>query len=143
MVALIYMELSRVVAAGPVSPVSTGPLFPSLVACLTLPISAIAWRTLTQRPEAHRYHVETCGMANSATELFRESFNSFPFLRLVSRASCEGYGFRPISKLDRKADTIGVRRNGQNGIHVKLCRLASEKHRIGPKVVSEAISYTP
>ena len=51
--------------------------------------------------------------------------------------------------------TIGVRRNGQNGIHVnidntvrticiiydvKLCRLASEKHCIGPKLVSEAIS---
>ena len=45
----------RAVAAGSVSPVSTGPLFPSLVACLTLSISAIAWRTLTQRPEAHRY----------------------------------------------------------------------------------------
>ena len=141
MVALIYMELSRVVAAGPVSPVSTGPLFPSLVACLTLPISAIAWRTPTQRPEAHRYHVETCGMAaNSATELFRESFDNFLFLRLVSQASCEGCGFWPISKLDRKPDTIGVRRNGQNGIHVKLCCLASEKHRIGPKLVSEAIS---
>ena len=136
-----HLPSCKAIAASPVSPVSTGPLFPSLVACLTLPISAIAWRTHTQRPEVHRYHVETCEMAvNSATELFRESFNNFPFLRLVSRASCEGCDFRPISKLDRKANTIGVRCNGQNGIHVKLCCLASEKHRIGPKLVSEAIS---
>ena len=72
----------RAVAVGPVSPVSTGPLFPSLVACLALPISAIAWRTPTQHPEAHRYHVETCEMAaNSATELLRESSNNFPFLQ--------------------------------------------------------------
>jgi len=77
---------SRAVAAGPVSPVSTRPLFPSLVACLALPISAIAWRTLTQHPEAHRYHVEICETAaNSATELFRESSNNF--LKLVSQAS--------------------------------------------------------
>ena len=33
-----------------------------------------------------------------------------------------------------QSDTSGVRRNGQNGIHVKLCRLASEKHRIGPNI---------
>ena len=26
-------------------------------------------------------------------------------------------------------------------MHVKLCRLASEKHRFGPKMVSEATSY--
>ena len=47
-----------------------------------LPISAIAWRMPTQRPEAHRYHVETYEMAaNSATELLRESSNNFPFLQ--------------------------------------------------------------
>ena len=74
--------LFRAIAAGPVSPVSTGPLFPSLVACLALPISAIAWQTPTQRPEVHRYNVETCEMAaNSATELFRGSSNNFPFLQ--------------------------------------------------------------
>ena len=57
----------RAVATGLVSPVSTRPLFPSLVACLVLPINAIAWWTPTQHPEAHRYHVETCEMAaNSA-----------------------------------------------------------------------------
>ena len=36
--------------------------------------------------------------------------------------------------------TVGVRCNRQNGIRVKLCRLASEKHRIGLELVSEAIS---
>ena len=36
---------ARAVAAGVVSPVSTGQLFPSLMACLALPISAIAWWT--------------------------------------------------------------------------------------------------
>ena len=85
---IIYVVciFNRAVAAGPVSPVSTGPLFPSLVACLALPISAIAWRTPTQHSEAHRYYVETCEMAaNSATELFRESSNNF--LKLVLQAS--------------------------------------------------------
>ena len=72
----------RAVAAGPISPVSTGPLFPLLVACLAMPISAIAWRTPTQHREAHRYHVETCEMAaNSAREMFRKSSNNFPFLQ--------------------------------------------------------------
>ena len=67
-------RVSRAVAAGLLSPVSTRPLFPSFVAYLALPISAIAWRTPTQRPGAHRCHVETCEMAaNSATELFHES----------------------------------------------------------------------
>ena len=44
--------------------------------------SAIAGRTPTQRPEAHRYHVETCEMAaNSAIKLFRESsFQQLSFL---------------------------------------------------------------
>ena len=61
---------SRALAASPVSPVSTGPLFPSLMvclvshrqtlACLALPISAITWQTPTQGPQAHRWHVETC-----------------------------------------------------------------------------------
>ena len=126
----LQYEFIRAVPAGlvsPVSPVSTGPLFdPHSWLCLAFPISAIAWRTPTQYPKAHRYHVETCKMAvNSATELFHKS--------------SEGCGFRPISKLNPwKGD--GVRQNGQNGIHVKLCRLASKKHRIGPNLVSEAIS---
>ena len=134
----------RAVAAGPVSPVSTGPLFPSLVACLALPISAIAWRTPTNAPK----HIGT--MLKCARWLRTVQPNcsaSLPttfcsYKRMISLASftCEGCGFRLISKLDQKANTIGVRRNGQNGIHAKLCRLASEKHRIGPKLVSEAIS---
>ena len=48
----------RVVAASPVSPVSTKPLFPSLVACLVSTIS-IAQQTLMQGPQARRWHVET------------------------------------------------------------------------------------
>ena len=52
------------------------------MAYLALSISAIAWETPTQRPEAHRYPVKTCEMAvNSATELFRESSINFPFLQ--------------------------------------------------------------
>ena len=35
---------------------------------------------------------------------------------------------------ESQSDTSRVRHNGQNGIHVKLCRLASEKHRIGPNI---------
>ena len=66
--------LSRTVTAGPVSPVSTRPFFPPLVVCLALPISATARRTPTQRPEAQRYHVETCKIAaNSVTKLFCKS----------------------------------------------------------------------
>ena len=102
-----------------------------------------AWRTPTQCPKAHRYHVKTCKVAaNSATELFRKSSFQQLSVHTIGRLGfiCEGWSFCPISKQYWKADTIGVRRNGQNGIHVKLCRLASEKHCIGPKMVSEAIS---
>ena len=94
--------LFRAIAAGLVSLVSTGPLFPPLVACLALPISAIARRTPTQCPKAHRYHVETCEMAaNSATKLFRKS--SFQQLSVLTIGQlgfiCEGWRFRPISGL--------------------------------------------
>ena len=58
--------------AGPVSLVSTGSLFPSLVACLALPINAIARWMPTQGPQPHRWHVETCDMAaNNAKEPFQ------------------------------------------------------------------------
>ena len=51
----------RAVAASQVSPVSTGPLFPSLMACLVSPISAIAWQTPIQGPHAHSTRWEvTC-----------------------------------------------------------------------------------
>ena len=121
-------------AAGPVSPVSTGPLFPSLVA--------------GGRPRNAPKHIGTMlKLARWLRTVQQNCSASLPttlrsYKRTISLASftCEGCGFRPISEQDRKADTIGVRRNGQNGIYVKLCRLASEKHRIGPKLVSEAIS---
>ena len=45
--------MDRVVATSSVSPVSTGQLFPSLVACLELPISAIAHQTPMQGPPKH------------------------------------------------------------------------------------------
>jgi len=70
-------------------------------------------------------------------------YNNFPFLQLNDESRklhLRRMWFRPISELDQKADTSGVRRNGQNGIHMKPCPLASENHRIGPKMVSEAIS---
>jgi len=80
--------------------------------------------------------------ANSATKLFRKS--SFQQLSILTIGQlgfiCKGWGFWLISEQDRKADTLGVRPNGQNGIYVKHCHLASKKHRIGPKMVSEAIS---
>ena len=40
--------------------------FPHPVACLALPISAITWQTLTHGPQAHRWHVETCKMAENS-----------------------------------------------------------------------------
>ena len=46
---IFYM--SGLVAASQVSPVSTGPLFPSCMACFVSPFSAIAWVTLG--PKAH------------------------------------------------------------------------------------------
>ena len=128
----------RAVAAGPVSPVSTGPHFSSLVACLVLPISAVAWRTPTQRPEAHRYHVETCKMAaNNAVPRVFQQLSVLTSQRLISQAS----PVKGVVSADMKTGSESrVQRNCQNGIHVKLCCLASEKHRIGPKLVSEAIS---
>ena len=49
--AVVY---SRAIAAGPVGQVSTGPHFSSLVACLASSLSAIARRTPTRGPQAHR-----------------------------------------------------------------------------------------
>ena len=75
----VSQNQSRVVAAGPVSPVSTGPLFTSLVAW---PGVANQRHCSADAPEAHNYHVETCEMtAHSATELFHVSSNNFPFLQ--------------------------------------------------------------
>ena len=88
---LLHVAQGRAVAAGPVSPVSTGPLFPSLVACPALPISAFAWRTPTQRPEAHRYHVETlrdgCEQCNRTVPRVFQQLSILTSKRLVSQAS--------------------------------------------------------
>ena len=128
----------RAVAAGPVSPVSTGPLFP--VACLALPISAFARRTPTHHPKAHKYLVETCKMAaNSATELFHKScFQQLSILtskRLPSQAS------------PRKVWLSADKQTGPESRHhwcttqwAEWHSSGPEKHRIGPKMVSEAIS---
>ena len=79
--------------------------------------------------------------ANSATELFCKSSNNYNQTISLTSFTSEECGFRPITEQGRKADTIGVRRNGQNGIHVKLCRLASElEASYWPKLVSEAVS---
>ena len=90
---------SMAVATSLFSPVSTGPLFPSPVACLALPISAIAWWTPTQGPQANRWHVETCKMATNSVKLRTlQSLpsNNFPFFQannysLISLI-CEGCG---------------------------------------------------
>ena len=80
-----------------------------------------------QGRQTHRQHVKMA--ANSAKKSFESSSNF----------QADGYCLRRVwlerSANDRKAETSVVRRNGQ-----KECRLASEKHRIGTKMVSEAIS---
>ena len=55
--------------------------------------------------------------------------------------TCEGCGFRPISELDRKPTPLVYNAMGRMAF---MCNSViwpqSEKHRIGPKMVSEAIS---
>ena len=91
-----------------------------------------------QHPEVHRYHVETCEMAaNSAVPRVFQQLSVLTSERLISQASpAKGV----VSANKRTGLESRVQRNGQNGIRVKHCCLASEKHRIGPKLVSEAIS---
>ena len=127
----------RAIATGPVSPVSTDHFFPhSWLAwhCQLAPLLGGHPHNALKLARWLRTVQQNCSASLSKT------FRSYK--RMISRASftCKGCGFRLISKLDRKANTIGVRCNGQNDIHVKLCRLSSEKHHIGPKLVSEAIS---
>ena len=65
--------------------------FPSLLACLVLPISASAQWTPMQGTQAHRRHFESSKMAaNSVKELFRvfqQQLSILPSERLVSQAS--------------------------------------------------------
>ena len=49
----VFSPLSRAVAAGPVSPVSTGPLFPLPWRAWRRQSSAIAQRTPTYGPQVH------------------------------------------------------------------------------------------
>ena len=82
------LYLDRAVATGPVSPISTGPLFPLLVACpwpWHCQLAPLLGAGHPHNVPKHIgiYHVETCEMAaNSATELFCESSNNFPFLQV-------------------------------------------------------------
>ena len=64
-----FYGLYRAVAVGPVSLVSTGPLFPSPMAYLASPISAIARWMPTQGPQPYTWHLETCEMALSKNGL--------------------------------------------------------------------------
>ena len=75
---------SRAVATGPVSPVSTGPLFPSPMACLASPNRANARQThmaRTQRGDMLRDGCEQCEWPSLPT-IFRSSY----------RTICEGCG---------------------------------------------------
>ena len=71
------------IGAGPVIPVSTRPLFPSLMVCLASPISTLVYRMPTQGRHAHSVwlagdipHVETCKMAANSEKEFLPSFSS-------------------------------------------------------------------
>ena len=112
----MLLYLCRAVATGLVSPVSTGPLFPSLVAYLVLPIIA---PLLGGCPRNAPKHIGTMLKVVKWLRTMRQNCsaslpsNNFPFLQgnaSLASCTCKGCGFRPISKLERKADTTGVRR---------------------------------
>ena len=65
----------------------------------------------------------------------RKNLSSLPSSNFQAAGYCLRRVWLERSANDRKAETSVVRRNGQ-----KERRLASEKHRIGTKMVSEAIS---
>ena len=94
-----FMLFFRAVATGPVSPVSTGPLFPSPKACLALQCERPSLPTISEWSVKN----VACGISERS-ESRRNEQNRYMFL------------------------------------HVKLCRLASEKHCFGPEMVSEATS---
>ena len=112
---LIGKTHSRAVAASPVSPVSTGPLFPSPVACLASPISAIArW-----------WHVGTCEMAaNSAKVLFRvfQQLILLPSERLVSQASsAKGVACEISERSESRNQCCTTQWAERVNIHTLLC----------------------
>ena len=68
------------IAAGLVTPVSTGALFPSPVACLALPISTIARRTLTEAPKHIGGMLKLARWLQTVQKNSSKSFsNNFPF----------------------------------------------------------------
>ena len=79
----------------PMTPVAAGPFilsmipvspFPSPVACLASPISAIAWRTPTQGPQAHRSLLTAVEKKNSS----KSSFNNFSLFQANEASSAKG-----------------------------------------------------
>ena len=108
--------LCRAVAAGLVSPVSTGLLFPSLVAYLVLPIIV---PLLSRRPHNTPKHIGTMLKLAKWLRTMRQNCsaslpsNNFPFLQAndsLASFTCKGCSFRTISELERKANTTAVRR---------------------------------
>ena len=127
----------RAVAAGSVCLVSTGSHFPSHVACLVSPISAIARRMPTQDPQACRWHIEPCEMAVNVREFFRvflpKTFSILPIERLVLQASsAKGVACEVNELLESQNQCCMTQWAERVDIHTceTLC-LASEKYRIG------------
>ena len=84
--------MDRVVATSSVSPVSTGQLFPSLVACLELPISAIAHQTPMQGPPSTQVTCwnlrDGCKQCKKYSSKFSsQQLSVLPSKQLVSQAS--------------------------------------------------------
>ena len=80
----------RAVATGPVSPVSTGPLFPSPMACLASPNRANAQQTpmaRTQRGDMLQHN--TRWFANSAKDRVFQQFSVLPTGRSAKGVACE------------------------------------------------------
>ena len=112
----------RAIAAGPVS---TGSLFPSVLACLSSPINVMAQGTPTQAPHAHNMHIDgsnatcfkTCEMATEWKSLFWDFLMSFFLIQVIPLGSQTDAG-----KVD-----------------IYTCRCLSSGCRFGPKMVSEAL----
>ena len=95
------LELNPVtfIAAGLVTPVSTGALFPSPVACLALPISAVAWWTLTEAPKHTGGMLKLARWLQTVQKNSSESFsNNFLFYQAndysLTSLICKGCGLR-------------------------------------------------
>ena len=89
----VRVDNDRAIAASLVSPVSTGPLLSSPMACLASPISANPRWTPTQGPKPHRCHVETCEMAANSAKILTSPFFQANDYSLAS-ITCEGCGLQ-------------------------------------------------